>query len=228
MKLSICRWYEEYLFAPVYPICINVYFIFKTSILKAWWTIGIVIIQQSRMFILTLLLGWILNLSNISLVLNLFFCGYRQLFFHTTPYPTRMGQIQNCRHHIQEFGEEQEMIEITIKESMKLVDGDHMCSKQKKSIGTSLMVIINWRSRNILECMNQNLGKENWIKIWPQNKLWNISFIMKILLIFAILANWIQQIQSNFQENVKPLDKFHWFLIWKEPFGLHEEKDHSL
>jgi hypothetical protein len=51
---------------------------------------------------------------------------------------------------------------------------------------------------------------------------------MKILLTIAILANWVQPIQSNFQENVKPLNKFHWFLIWKEPFGFHGEKDHSL
>jgi hypothetical protein len=48
-----------------------------------------------------------------------------------------MGQIQNCRHHIQEFGEEQEVIEITIKESMK-VDGDYMCSKQKNQVAPTI------------------------------------------------------------------------------------------
>jgi hypothetical protein len=51
-----------------------------------------------------------------------------------------MGQIQNCRHHVLEFGEGQEVIEITINESMKLLDDDHMCSKQN---GTNLMVSIN-------------------------------------------------------------------------------------
>jgi hypothetical protein len=53
-----------------------------------------------------------------------------------------MGKNQNCWHHVQEFGEGQEVIEVTIKESMKLLDGDHMCSKQKK-IGTNVMVNIN-------------------------------------------------------------------------------------
>jgi hypothetical protein len=62
------------------------------------------------------------------------------------------------------------------------------------------MVNINRRFWNILECLKQNLGKENWIKIWPQNKVWNISSIMKILFTIAILANWLQQIQSNFHE----------------------------
>jgi len=60
------------------------------------------------------------------------------IVFHTTPYPTGMGQIQNCRHHIQEFGDEQEVIKITIKESMKVVDGDHMCSKQKNQVAPTL------------------------------------------------------------------------------------------
>jgi len=60
------------------------------------------------------------------------------LFFPKTPYPIGTGQIQNCRHHAQEFGEGQEVIEITINESMKLLDGDHMCSKQKNKMAPTL------------------------------------------------------------------------------------------
>jgi hypothetical protein len=54
-----------------------------------------------------------------------------------------MGEIQNCWHHVQEFGEGQEVIKITIEESMKLLNGDYICSKPKKRKGTNLMVNIN-------------------------------------------------------------------------------------
>ncbi len=71
LSLPILWWYIESPFVPMTHL--EACSVFITSILKVGRTIGITTIWHNKMFILALLLGWILNLSNTSMVLNLIF-----------------------------------------------------------------------------------------------------------------------------------------------------------